>query len=345
MANVYDVRTITGGSALIEELAGVMKEDYKVSLRQVVTTNSLPDYIQFPSASEAELLTLGELANTAKNEYNEQFIDSRALRKVLFGRYGIAKATLKGADQCRLGLPIQVCYRRPQYTTQLTMPVISSGRHRLLALQALLYAAGCSEDQVNATVVRVSTVVVQNDEQFSQLMENNNTSRNQSSHELKVHSLSGKGINTQDLETLLEFTYRVNDAATQGDFFAQAVSLATRGSSDSGFAFNVAKKAWGMVKKANATNKAWVKELYANSENIAGLAEAVAREIPSAVAQANEDPLVKTLVDPVAGEIAGVICKRLQLDAPEVITSKEKAEERLRKQQEAVAQLEALLRN
>ena len=344
MANAYDVRKIAGGNALIEELQGAMKDDYKSSLRQVVITGALPDYIQFPSASEAELMTLGDLFNTAKNEYNEQFIDSRALRKVLFGRYGIAKATLKGVDHCRLGLPIQVCYRRPQYTTQLTMPVISSGRHRLLALQALLIAAGCDDDQIKSTQVRVSTIVVQNDEQFSQLMENNNTSRNQSTHELKVHSLSGKGINTADLETLLEFTYRANDATTQADFFAQAVSLATRGGSDAGFAFNVAKRAWGLVKATNKDNKVWVKELYSNSENVASLAEAVAKAIPSAQKAANDDPLVTSLVPPVAATLAQLIAAELHVTAPEVASVKEVAAERLAKQQAAVQELEALLR-
>lgn len=344
MANAYDVRKIAGGNALIDELQSAMKEDYKSSLRQVVLTGALPDYLQFPSATEAELMTLGDLAATAKNEYNEQFIDARALRKVLFGRYGIAKATLKGVDQCRLGLPIQVCYRRPQYTTQLTMPVISSGRHRLLAIQALLLAAGCDEEQINATTVRISSIVVQNDEQFSQLMENNNTSRNQSSHELKVHSLSGKGINTADLETLLEFTYRANDATTQADFFAQAVSLATRGSSDAGFAFNVAKKAWGLVKAANKDNKQWVKALFSTGESVAEVAEIVAKAIPAAQRHASEDPLVKNLVEPVAGELSRIVAKHLQLNAPELPTVEEKAQERLAKQQAAVAELERLLR-
>jgi Cdc6-like AAA superfamily ATPase len=224
------------------------------------------------------------------------------------------------------------------------MPVISSGRHRLLALQALLIAAGCDDEQIKNTQIRVSTIVVQNDEQFSQLMENNNTSRNQSSHELKVHSLSGKGINTADLETLLEFTYRANDAATQADFFAQAVSLATRGTSDAGFAFNVAKRAWSLIKGANKENRGWAKDLYANSENVASLAEAVAKAIPSAQKAANDDPLVKNLVPPVASALAIVIANELKLNAPEVASVKEVAEERLAKQQAAVQELEALLR-
>ena len=105
--------------------------------------------------------------------------------------------------------------------------MIGSGRHRGLAVQALLLAAGIPWQEVRAAKLRV-TVVVADDKQFSQLMENNNTSRSQSQHELKVHSLSGKGIPTSDIETMLEFCYRATDAATQSEFFSQLVSLITR---------------------------------------------------------------------------------------------------------------------
>lgn len=339
----YDIREVQFGDSLITELAGILSEDFKSSLRQVCNTGSLPDFLQFPSASEPELMSIGELADTGKNEEAEQFIDERALRKVLIGRYGIARSSLKGVESCRLALPIQVSYLRAPFTTPLTRPVISSGRHRLLATQALLLAAGLQWAEVRAAKLRVTTVVVADDKQFSQLMENNNTSRTQSQHELKVHSLSGKGIPTSDVETMLEFAYRATDAATQAEFFSQLVSLLSRGASDPGFAFTCAKTAWGMVKTANRSNKGYIKELFSETDDLSRVAEVIARAIPKASRLAQDNPLVRNIATPVSRAVAVALAETLKVTIPEFPTAEDEARERLAKQQEQVAALEALL--
>merc|ERR1712224_1083029 len=95
----YDIREVDFGDALISEVAGILSEDFKSSLRQVVSTGSLPDFLQLPSAAEQpELMSMGELSDTGNNEEAEQFIDQNALRKVLIGRYGIARSSLKGVE-------------------------------------------------------------------------------------------------------------------------------------------------------------------------------------------------------------------------------------------------------
>lgn len=339
----YDIREVQCGDELIAELTGIMSEDYKSSLKQVVSTGSLPDFLQLPSATEPELMTLGDLSATGKNEDAEQFIDERALRKVLIGRYGIAHSTIKGQEACRLGLPIQVCYRRPPYTDKLTSPIISSGRHRLLALQALLLAAGLSWSDICAAMVRITTVVVADDKQFSQLMENNNTSRSQSQHELKVHSLSGKGIPTGDTEAMLEFAYRATDAATQAEFFAQLVSLLSHGNSDPSFAFTTAKTAWGYLRRANPTDRSYIKELFADADDLSRVAEVIARLIPRASKEAQANPLVRNIATPVARAISIALAAELKVVAPEFPTEQEEALQRLEKQREQVQALEALL--
>lgn len=339
----YDIREVQCGDDLITELTGIMSEDYKSSIKQVVSTGSLPDFLQLPSATEPELMSLGDLAATGKNEDAEQFIDERALRKVLIGRYGIAQSTQKGQEACRLGLPIQVCYRRPPYTSQLTKPIISSGRHRLLAMQALLLAAGVAWSEIEKAMVRITTVVVADDKQFSQLMENNNTSRSQSQHELKVHSLSGKGIPTGDTETMLEFAYRATDATTQTEFFSQLVALLSHGGSDPSFAFTVAKTAWSHVKKANMADKSYIREIFADQSELSRVAEAVARAIPKASREAQENPLVRNIATPVARALSVTLANELRITVPEFPSEEEEARLRLEKQREHVQALEALL--
>lgn len=343
----YDIREVAGGDALIGELSGVMSEDYKASLRQVVATGALPDYLQLPNAGDAELMTIGDLAATGRNEDAEQFIDQKALRKVLIGRYGIARATIKGVEACKLGLPIQICYRRPPYTENLLAPVISSGRHRLLAIQALLLAAGISDAEVRATKVRVVTVVVQDDRQFSQLMENNNTSRNQSAHELKVHNLSSYGIPTNDLESLLEFSHKATTVALKADFFGQAVALAVRGKGDPNFAFTVGKTAWNLVRKSVKSagdEPKYIDELFDGSRDLGALAERLASAIPAAVEDAQRNELVRSISTPVSRTLATKLAREVEVAAPEFASIEEEARVRLVKQQEAVARLEDLLK-
>lgn len=340
----YDIREVQCGDEMIAELTGIMSEDFKSSLKQVISTGSLPDFLQLPSATEPELMSLGDLSVTGKNEDAEQFIDERALRKVLIGRYGIAHSTQKGQEACRLGLPIQVCYRRPPYTSQLTSPVISSGRHRLLAVQTLLLAAGVAWADIQKSTLRITTVVVADDKQFSQLMENNNTSRNQSQHELKVHSLSGKGIPTGDTETMLEFAYRATDSATQVEFFSQLVSLLSHGGSDPSFAFSVSKTAWGYVKRANTADKGYIKELFADPSDLSRIAEAIARAVPKLSRQAQENQLVRNIATPVARALATLLAQELKINAPEFPSDEDEARARLEKQREQVQNLEALLK-
>jgi hypothetical protein len=197
---------------------------------------------------------------------------------------------------------------------------------------------------VRAAKLRITTVVVADDKQFSQLMENNNTSRTQSQHELKVHSLSGKGIPTSDVETMLEFAYRATDSATQAEFFSQLVSLLSRGASDPGFAFTCAKTAGGIVKMANRSDKSYIKELFSETEELSRVAELVARTVPKASREAQDNPLVRNIATPVSRAVAVALAETLKITKPEFPTTEDEARERLVKQQQQVAALEALLR-
>jgi hypothetical protein len=336
----YDLRSLPFGESLIAEVQSVMSEDYRSSLRQVAQTNTLPQFLQFPSATQDELMTLGDLRRTGENENAEQFVDFKALRKVLFGRHGIAKSSRSGQDHARLALPIQVCYTRYPYTEELTSPVISSGRHRLLALLALMYAAGVDDSVVDGLSIRITSVVVSDHPQFSQLMENNNSSRTQSTHELKVHSLSGKGIPTNDVESLLEFNYRATDAGTQKEMISQLVSLYSRGHSDATFAFDVAGVAWTALKKSNA-DKQWVKDLFADADVLARVTEQAAKSIADLSATAQEDPLSTEIKQPVARGLSKVLARALSLVEPTFPTPQEeyemktlKAEQRAREMRE-----------
>ena len=339
----YDVRSVPFGEELINEVSAVLSEDFKTSLRQVVATGSLAEFLQLPAAQNPEFMSIGELSDTGSNEEAEQFIDQNALRKVLLGRHGIAKSRIKGVENCKLALPIQLSYLKAPYTTQITRPVISSGRHRLLATQALLTAANISWKDIRNSNMRITTVVVADDKQFSQLMENNNTSRRQSQHELKVHSLSSKGIPTSDIDTMLDFTFRATDAQTQVEFFSQLVSLISRSNSDPSFSFSVAKNSWNLVKSTNKTNRVYAKKLFSDSESLYKTAELIARNIPLCTEKAQTNPLSRNIMTPVSRMISEILAQDLNIEIPKFCTTEEEVKQRIEKQRAALEQMEALL--
>lgn len=188
------------------------------NILSAVGKKSFPLHLQCEILGNAETRTLGELAASRASEHAQQFLYPTAIKKILFGKYGIAKGK-------KLSSSIEITYRRDRDGT-LTDPVITSGRHRVTAIIALLQHLGVKkwEDQKIMVVCKV----VSSDSEFAQLIETANDSRKMPRAELQVHGLTRSGVRTATADEFYETRSRA--AATQhGHCFAKAVQFELAG--------------------------------------------------------------------------------------------------------------------
>ena len=104
-----------------------------------------------PGGNALRTFTLGELADSAENEVVGQAVDPKAVNEILFGRYGLIKKTGGGRTD-RLMEDIEVAYIKDFALGTTIGPIITSGRHRTLALQIML------EEEVGLALYRDFTI-------------------------------------------------------------------------------------------------------------------------------------------------------------------------------------------
>lgn len=134
--------------------------------------------------------TLGDLAATAQHEKATQYIYADRVAHVLFGPHGIAKGH-------KLSNDIQLCWFRKLDGVLDSMPVITSGRHRVTAIILLLQHLGIPWERQK---IMVSTKVVSTENDFAQLIFDNNDSRKMKQAEKRNHKLGALGVNTASEE-------------------------------------------------------------------------------------------------------------------------------------------------
>lgn len=134
--------------------------------------------------------TLGDLAATAQHEKATQYIYADRVSHVLFGPHGIAKGH-------RLSNDIQLCWFRQLDGELDSMPVITSGRHRVTSIILLLQHLGIPWQRQK---IMVSTKVVAAESDFAQLIFDNNDSRKMKVAEKRNHKLGALGVNTASEE-------------------------------------------------------------------------------------------------------------------------------------------------
>lgn len=342
----YNFRDTASLVELFELACDKLNADYRETLRSAVRTDNFSEYVQLHGNCRPEcieLMTLGELAETKQYEHSAQFIDVKAAHKVLFGTYGIVKASSGPAR--RLALPIQVTYLKGEFDDAPHSPIVTSGRHRLLALQILLSACGLTQDEIDATPVRVITCVVRDEKDFAMIMETNNTSRRQSTHELSVHKLSSFHVGTNDLEELLSGASSVASKASQhGAVFAQAVTLQTEAPIERTLVWSAVKSAYVAVKSADKENRKPLADLFSPGarEDLSEVTEYVADEIGGAFDEAVRESLTQADAKRLLKEkIASYIARRVKVTAPVFAT----VEERDRRRMEELEAKASELRN
>ena len=136
--------------------------------------------------------TFGELADSAINENNAQSVDPSAVSDVLFGRYGLIQKAGGGRTEFLME-DIEVAFIKDLVSGDVQGPIITSGRHRTLALQVMLIAAGIRG--YRDVYVRCSVIVCNNAQEIqARIISANTGSRDFSRAEIRERNGSTSGL-------------------------------------------------------------------------------------------------------------------------------------------------------
>ena len=257
----------------------------QANILAAVGKKQFPLSLQYEMTGNVEVRTLGQLADSRANEHAQQFIYPTSIKKILFGKFGIAKGK-------KLSSNIEVAYFRDRESGELGDMIISSGRHRVTAIIALLQHLGVAKwrDQK----VMVICKVVNSDPEFAQLIETANDSRKMPRAEVQVHGLTKSGVRTSTSDAFYET--RFNASKTQlGHCFGKAVQFELAGfpqvSQDA--IVSMSGSAWNKLFNHSAENRATLSNviLGPDEEALKMLARKIAADAMSFVQQApNEFP-------------------------------------------------------
>ena len=180
--------------------------------------------IQKPEGGAAlRLFTLGELAQSAEHEVTPQAVDPAAVEDILFGRYGLIRKT-GGGRADRLMEDIEVAYIEDLKTNTTIGPIITAGRHRTLAVQIMLKAAGY--EAYEKFQIRCSVVFVNNQDQVQDRIISANTgSRDFSRAEIRERLGSSSGVTLSSCKSIESTILHANKTADFKAAFSTYVKL------------------------------------------------------------------------------------------------------------------------
>lgn len=166
----YDPVEISDLAPLIERATEFMNrpkggaaELKKRLLNRMAACNSLRLDFQIKKPEGGSALrefAFSDLAEGASHESLPQAVDSNAVEQILFGRDGLIKKT-GGGRADRLMEDIEVAFIQDVIANTVVGPIVTSGRHRTLALQILLMAAGIKgyrNIKVRCSVIEVGSL-------------------------------------------------------------------------------------------------------------------------------------------------------------------------------------------
>lgn len=224
-----------------------------------VGKKEFPLALQYEQAGSTEIRTLGELADSRSNEHAQQFIYMSALKKILFGKFGIAKGK-------KLSSNIEVAYFRDKESNGLNNMVITSGRHRVTSIIAVLQAIGVKKwrDQK----VQVITKIVNSDAEFAQLIETANDSRKMPRAEIQVHGLTKSGVRTATPEEFYS-TLQLAKKNQYGHCFGKAVQFELAGQPQTiqDSLVSMVTSAWNKLYGFSAENRQVLASLLLSDDN------------------------------------------------------------------------------
>ena len=250
--------------------------------------------------------TLGELADSAKYEVTPQAVDPAAVEDILFGRYGLIRKT-GGGRAARLMEDIEVAYIKDVAAGTTTGPIITSGRHRTLALQIMLKAAGMAGYRDFA--VRCSVINVGSQDQLQDRIISANTgSRDFSRAEIRERLGSSSGVtltSCQNIEATILFANTTLDLKAAFSAYVKLLSVELQLNSFTLAQYSDAGNSlWNELEKTKPENGTFSKWIKTDKEGrFRSVMNAARQSLPTAVNQA--------LHNPAKGSKAGKIAKAL----------------------------------
>lgn len=263
--------------------------------------------IQKPDGGAAlRLFTLGELAESAEHEVTPQAVDPAAVEDILFGRYGLIRKT-GGGRADRLMEDIEVAYIEDLKANTVTGPIITSGRHRTLALQIMLKAAGYEayqKFQIRCSVVFVGS----QDEVQDRIISANTGSRDFSRAEIRERLGSSSGVTLVSCESIEATILQANKTADFKAAFSAYVKLLSTELQLNSFTpaqySDSGNSLWNELEKLRPEGSTFAKWIKADKEGrFRSVMNSVRQSLPTAVNQALHNPAV--------GSKAGKIAKAL----------------------------------
>ena len=250
--------------------------------------------------------TFGELADSAEHEITPQAVDPSAVEEILFGRYGLIRKT-GGGRADRLMDDIEVAYIKDVAAGTTIGPIITSGRHRTLALQLMLKAAGMAG--YREFKVRCSVVIVASQEQIQErIIAANIGSRSFPRAEIRERQGSSSGVNLtscQAIEATILQANKTDDLKAAFSAYVKLLSVELRLNSFTPAQYSDSGNSlWNELDKLRPENGTLAKWVKADKEGrFRSVMTAVRQTLPTAVNQA--------LHSPASGSKAGKIAKAL----------------------------------
>lgn len=250
--------------------------------------------------------TFAELADSADHEVTPQAVDPTAVEDILFGRYGLIRKT-GGGRADRLMEDIEVAYIKDVAAGTTTGPIITSGRHRTLALQVMLKAAGIKG--YRDFKVRCSVITVSSQEQVQDRIISANTgSREFSRAEIRERLGSAGNVLLSSCQSIEATILQANKTADFRAAFSAYVKLLSAELELNSFTpaqySDSGNSLWNELEKLRPEGSTFAKWIKADKEGrFLRVMNSVRQALPTAVNQALHNPAV--------GSKAGKIAKAL----------------------------------
>lgn len=257
--------------------------------------------------------TLGELADSAINEVTGQAVDPEAAGDVLFGRYGLIRQTGGGRTD-RLMEDIEVAYIKNLVDNTTVGPIITSGRHRTLALQILLRSAGLQgyrDFKIRCAVIQATS----QEEVQARIISANTGSRDFSRAEIREREGSTNGIvmtNCQTIEATILQANKNDDlkAAFSAYLKLLADELQLNHFTPTQYS-DAGSSLWGQldaIRPNGSTFAKWMKE--DKEGRFMQIMTAAKDALPTAVIQAQHDPNKGTKASKIAKALAPLVAAK-----------------------------------
>lgn len=284
--------------------------------RVVSSTQSLESefQVQKPDGGSAlRCFTFAELAESSKHEVTAQAVDPSAVNDILFGRYGLIRKSGGGREK-RLMEDIEVAYIHDLRAGSVAGPIITSGRHRTLALQIMLKAAGFNGYQ--SVKVRCSVINCSLQEEVqARIISANTGSRDFSRAEIRERVGSTSGVELFSCESIQDSILHAGNAKDFKAAFSCYVKLLAADLDLNHFTpaqySDAGNSLWNQLEKARPEGGTFLKWIKADKPGrFEKVMSSVKAALPLAVVTAQHDPQNGSKAGKVARALSPTVIER-----------------------------------